>query len=199
MIWPAWVGMRDAVHVLYAGRSAEWGPAGALFAAPRHPYTRALLLAAPVLGVAPSGIAGQLPEPEARAAGCRFAPRCAFAAALCAEGTPPVLAGATQVACRFPLSGAVDAKVGDAVARRLVGAATLLRAEGLTVRYGGGFWRAREIAPALADASFVLAAGECLAVVGESGSGKSLAGTGPCCRWCRMRAACGCGMCCWAR
>ena len=166
----------DAVHVLYAGSSAEYGPAASLFAAPRHPYARALLLAAPVLGMAPTGIAGQLPEPETRPPGCRFAPRCAFAATVCEAAPPPMLAGATHVACRFPQAGPVEAFFLPTTARLPVGAQTLLAADALTVRYASGFWSTRDAAPSLTEASLALAEGECLAVIGESGSGKTSLG-----------------------
>jgi peptide/nickel transport system ATP-binding protein len=166
----------DAVQVLYAGRTAERGRAEAVFATPRHPYTRALLAAAPVLGVAPVGIGGQLPEPEAREDGCRFAPRCLFAAPECAQGAPPMVLGATEAACRFPRAGPMEQAASDDAAGTRIGAQTLLRAEGLSVRYAAGFWRARTVTLALDDANFALGEGECLAVVGASGSGKTSLG-----------------------
>jgi oligopeptide/dipeptide ABC transporter ATP-binding protein len=72
------------VAVMYLGRLVEVAPTGALFAAPRHPYTQALLAAIPVLGDGSSSIfdqpgrllQGELPSPLLRARGCRFASRC---------------------------------------------------------------------------------------------------------------------------
>jgi peptide/nickel transport system ATP-binding protein len=67
--------------VMYAGRLVEIGPAGQLFAQPRHPYTQALSRAFPRIGdaasrMAPAGLPGDPPAPGATAGGCSFAPRC---------------------------------------------------------------------------------------------------------------------------
>ncbi len=99
----------DDVVVMYAGRVAEAAPAEALFARPEHPYTIGLLGAAPRFS-APGGklanIAGTVPDLAAPPPGCRFAPRCPFATGLC-DTTPPLAAGAHQVACwNAPLEAA---------------------------------------------------------------------------------------------
>ncbi|MDE2240717.1 MAG: ABC transporter ATP-binding protein, partial [Rhodospirillales bacterium] len=74
----------DAIHVLYAGRSVEWGKASAFFGHPRHPYSEALLGAVARLGQKRlQNIPGNLPEPESRPPGCRFAPRCTYAQEAC--------------------------------------------------------------------------------------------------------------------
>jgi peptide/nickel transport system ATP-binding protein len=70
----------DEVVVMYLGRVVERGPVDAIFHAPRHPYTRALLRSipsvhAPVRTKLPA-IAGSLPHPYRRPAGCPFHPRC---------------------------------------------------------------------------------------------------------------------------
>jgi oligopeptide/dipeptide ABC transporter ATP-binding protein len=82
----------DEVAVLYLGRVVESGPARAVFDEPRHPYTQALLKAAPSLGqrrTTASAVAGELPNPISPPAGCTFHPRCPFAMDVC-RSVPPV-------------------------------------------------------------------------------------------------------------
>jgi oligopeptide/dipeptide ABC transporter ATP-binding protein len=81
------------VLVLYRGRVVEVAPRDALYAGPRHPYTRLLLDSVPALAGPAPGAAHVPPEaasPFARAAGCVFAGRCAHAVARCRE-VPPAL------------------------------------------------------------------------------------------------------------
>ena len=98
----------DDVVVMYAGRLAEQAPAAALFARPEHPYTVGLLGAAPSLegGAARlASIEGTVPDLRNPPPGCRFAPRCPFAIARCAEQPPLATVGqAHRAACwRAPL------------------------------------------------------------------------------------------------
>ncbi len=94
----------DAVAVMYLGRVVEAGPARAVFANPRHPYTALLMAAARD----PGGSAGnaspaELPDPSAPPPGCAFAPRCPAATALCRERDPPLEPrGEAAVACWHP-------------------------------------------------------------------------------------------------
>jgi oligopeptide/dipeptide ABC transporter ATP-binding protein len=80
------------VAVMYLGRVVELGPADAVFDRPAHPYTQALLRAAPKLQ--PGGrdrdaaISGELPSPLAIPAGCPFHPRCPHAMDIC-RTVPP--------------------------------------------------------------------------------------------------------------
>jgi peptide/nickel transport system ATP-binding protein len=72
--------MCDEVAVMYLGRVVEQGPVDAIFHAPHHPYTRALLQSMPSIHAAvrtklPT-IEGSIPHPYNRPAGCPFHPRC---------------------------------------------------------------------------------------------------------------------------
>ena len=74
-------GIADRVMVLYAGRVVEQAGVDALYAAPRHPYTRGLLASLPVLGgggtrTELTAIPGLPPDPTALPPGCPFWPRC---------------------------------------------------------------------------------------------------------------------------
>ncbi len=78
------------IAVMYAGRIVEEGPSREVFADPAHPYTAALAAAFPVIGdqryrMAPSGLAGDPPDPRAVPSGCPFHPRCARAMDECAS------------------------------------------------------------------------------------------------------------------
>ncbi|HEY4277156.1 MAG TPA: ABC transporter ATP-binding protein [Conexibacter sp.] len=79
----------DRVAVMYGGHIVETGPVEAMYSAPQHPYTRALLESVPALDAAVRGserrtaIPGQPPELSEQIAGCVFAPRCRFAQESC--------------------------------------------------------------------------------------------------------------------
>lgn len=96
----------DRVAVLYAGRLAEEGAVGPIFAAPAHPYTAALIGCIPQDGMAKgslTGIPGAVPSAAAFPAGCRFHPRCPRASDLCRSTVPPILHNdAGRVACHHP-------------------------------------------------------------------------------------------------
>ena len=94
----------DSVMVMYAGHAVEQGPKDAIFADPRHPYTRALLASTPSLRgprrTQRASPAGEPPSPLAHAAGCAFRARCPRAIARCAVEAPAVTAiGRVRVAC----------------------------------------------------------------------------------------------------
>jgi len=80
------------VVVMYLGRVVESGPADAVFATPRHPYTIALLAATPSIdrsaAAARAPLAGELPDPAAPPSGCVFRTRCPHALDACAATVP---------------------------------------------------------------------------------------------------------------
>lgn len=98
------------VMVMYLGRVVESGPTEQIWAAPAHPYTQALLAAAPVADPRhPRGeslLEGELPSPLAPPSGCAFHTRCPYAQPLCQQQRPPLqsLTSERQVACHFHLS-----------------------------------------------------------------------------------------------
>ncbi len=101
-------GIADRVAVMYAGRVVETAPVDALFAAPAHPYTAALLASVPRLSGARTewlaSIEGQPPRPHETQAGCHFAPRCPAARDLCRTMAPTLVGSASRrVACHAPL------------------------------------------------------------------------------------------------
>ena len=101
----------DEVLVMYLGRVMERAPKTALFAAPRHPYTRALLASTPKVGAirgeaalgraARTALSGELPSPLAPPSGCVFRTRCPHAIPACAEAVPPLVPVGTghEAAC----------------------------------------------------------------------------------------------------
>jgi len=85
----------DRVAVMYLGRIVETAQAAALYAAPRHPYTRGLLNSIPKLRqdetpVIYHPIAGELPTPLSPPTGCHFHTRCPQAEDRCRSTVPPL-------------------------------------------------------------------------------------------------------------
>jgi oligopeptide/dipeptide ABC transporter ATP-binding protein len=82
------------VNVMYAGRIVESGPAAAIYHAPRHPYTIALLRSVPRLDRPRQArldpVDGQPPDLTRLDGGCAFRPRCRFAVDACATTRPPL-------------------------------------------------------------------------------------------------------------
>jgi len=81
----------DRVVIMYLGRVVESGPTDDIFAAPRHPYTRALLAEAGTVEPRKRTfvpIKGEIPSPLAPPPGCHFHPRCGQAMAKCRESAP---------------------------------------------------------------------------------------------------------------
>ena len=82
----------DHVAVMYLGRLVETAPTRQLFAAPRHPYTKALFSAIPSLDPDDRGKAqkleGEIPSPLNQPPGCKFHTRCPFAVDKCKSVEP---------------------------------------------------------------------------------------------------------------
>jgi oligopeptide transport system ATP-binding protein len=101
--------MSDRIAVMYLGRVVELGPAEQIFRSPRHPYTKALLSAAPEQGEVTGQrivLTGDVPSPTNPPSGCRFRPRCWKAKLVCAVDVPTFAPGDQhQYACHFPELG----------------------------------------------------------------------------------------------
>src|SRR3954447_1461576 len=161
----------DRVAVMYAGQIAELGARETIFAAPTHPYTRALLDSIPHLSQARalSGIPGRTPAPGARPHGCRFHDRCQYVVDACKGDVPELreIAPGHQVRCiRAGEIGEWDISRGtvpdsDPDKPRDV----ILNLKDLDIFYGH--------TQVVFDVSFDVGKAEVVALVGESGSGKT--------------------------
>ncbi|MGE5511884.1 MAG: ABC transporter ATP-binding protein [Bacteroidota bacterium] len=95
------------VVVMYAGKVVEEASVSQLFRHPRHPYTQGLIRSIPRIDLAATrkvrleAIAGVVPSLLNPPRGCRFAPRCRFATAVCLEAPPPLreVEAGHKVAC----------------------------------------------------------------------------------------------------
>jgi peptide/nickel transport system ATP-binding protein len=189
-------GVAHRLALMYAGQIIEVAEAGDFFAAPRHPYARALLRALPDSarrGQPLEAIAGSVPPMWEEFRGCRFAPRCAVAMPQCTDIAPDLYeAGAQrQVRCLLhqpsapspaPSAARVLPAAGPAAPVATAAApapAPLLQVKRLSVHFPlrqGALQRARGSFQAVRDMDFEVARGRTLALVGESGCGKTTTG-----------------------
>jgi peptide/nickel transport system ATP-binding protein len=178
------------VAVIYSGRIVEDAPVDALFRAPRHPYTRALLasLPRPFDAERPATLVtfpGAVPNRSAPPVPCAFAARCPFAAAVCEAAPVRLDADPThRTACvrwQEVLDQPLQAPPTAAAAAPLaaVEAEPVLAVTDLDVRIGRHplfrrlLGQPPQIVHAVTAADFAIYPGETLGLVGESGCGKS--------------------------
>lgn len=95
------------IAVMYLGRVVEAGPTEAVYGNPQHPYTQALLSAAPSFQQPSTErqlvLQGEVPSPRNIPSGCPFRTRCWKASDICASDRPELIShGAQPVACHFP-------------------------------------------------------------------------------------------------
>ncbi len=118
--------MSDRVMVMYLGEVAEIGPVEAIYSAPAHPYTRALLAAMPSMDpdrrTESAPLSGDPPNPINPPPGCRFHTRCALSENVCSK-TVPLLqsqgsdgrgAGGHLAACHAVTAGSGHSRAGAA-------------------------------------------------------------------------------------
>ncbi|MBU1424800.1 MAG: ABC transporter ATP-binding protein [Gammaproteobacteria bacterium] len=185
------------VGVMYAGQIVEQASREQLFGKPLHPYTQKLFAALPSAertGQALCAISGSVPPLGSITQGCRFAPRCDKAWALCHEQTPEwtVVAEGQGVRCHLygraedrglmtelpsPLASLPQAGEGNSVLNPQSSA--LLQVKDLQVHFPirkGILKRVVGRVKAVDGISLAIAQGRTLALVGESGCGKTTLG-----------------------
>jgi peptide/nickel transport system ATP-binding protein len=188
-------GRANRVAVMYAGKIVETTDTTTLFANPRHPYTEALFHALPDKAAETRerlySIPGAPPDLMHPPTGCRFAPRCRYAADRC-RAEEPALLGETpdhRYACFFPVGeserGEHTGRAGTAQpivtdeAFAPVADEVVLSAKNLVKDFpvtAGVLQRRVGSVSAVADVSFDIRRGDTFGLVGESGCGKTTIG-----------------------
>jgi peptide/nickel transport system ATP-binding protein len=176
------------VLVMYAGEVVEEGRPEDLLTDPRHPYTWALLHAAPRLDGTATGeklatIEGQPPDARAWPEGCRFRARCPFAIAACAQHPALLpLAGDRSARCWVTQAGgplhppAPRTAATVAAAAEAIAPAPLLRVQDVVKHFPlarDNFLEPQRVLRAIDGVSLDVLPGETVGLVGESGCGKS--------------------------
>ena len=189
-------GRADRVAVMYAGKIAEISDTEMLFSRPRHPYTEALYQSLPDkaadVGERLYSIPGLPPDLVNPPAGCRFAPRCRYAADRC-RAEEPLLMGEVaghEFRCFYPVGpserqergrlAAYDGSTGEAAPAGPGIGGMLLDVDHLVKDYpitkGAVLQRRVGSLSAVADVTFTIRSGETFGLVGESGCGKTTIG-----------------------
>ncbi|QYK43108.1 MAG: ATP-binding cassette domain-containing protein [Paracoccaceae bacterium] len=110
----------DRVAVMYLGRIIEMGTRDQVYSAPHHPYTEALLSAAPRIDLAAKSrriiLQGDVPSPSNVPSGCAFRTRCPLATDRCAQERPDLaeVEPGRTVACHYPAPFPISRRSGSA-------------------------------------------------------------------------------------
>jgi peptide/nickel transport system ATP-binding protein len=175
------------VLVMYAGEVVEEGAPEDLLTDPRHPYTWALLHAAPRIDAEVEDrrlvtIDGQPPDPRAWPSGCRFRARCPFAIEKCADHPELLSAGANRATRCWvtqnggSLSTPARPRAQSAVPQEAARAVPLLTISGVQKHFPltkDGFFGKQRLLRAVDGVDLEVMSGETVGLVGESGCGKS--------------------------
>jgi oligopeptide/dipeptide ABC transporter ATP-binding protein len=190
----------DRVIVMYAGNIAESGDVFRIFDEPKHPYTQALLRSHPSHGQREHRlrtIPGRVPSLRDLPAGCKFAPRCELAQAICHDTEPEYLPvggqrvlchayapdwqGPTRIAAVDPQAVAIP--VPERTEDSGPDAETLIQTQELTKHFLDDVGLLGQIlgqkigaVQAVNEVNLNIQRGKTLGLVGESGSGKTTLG-----------------------
>ncbi|MBC7634141.1 MAG: dipeptide ABC transporter ATP-binding protein, partial [Acetobacteraceae bacterium] len=174
------------ILVMYAGEVVEEGPPEELLSDPRHPYTWALLHAAPRIDATATDrrlttIDGQPPDPRAWPDGCRFRARCPFAIAQCADHPALLPINDTRASrcwvtqqggtLRPPERARPAPTMAIAEARQPLLEVTDLHKHFVLPK--DGYFAPARVLRAVDGVSLTVHRGETVGLVGESGCGKS--------------------------